>query len=156
MNAALFRVSDWPMAHFARIERQHQANANALLKPHGLKHAEWRILALTDELESVSLTQIVDLVVIERTTIGKLIDRMVQRGWLDKGKSATDARAMQVTLTPLGRRLLHATAPGMLELMKAYAEALKPTEFERLMASLRRYGQQVKYCDPHRRPDTPR
>ena len=44
----------------------------------------------------------------------------------------------------------------MLELMKAYAEALKPTEFERLMASLRRYGQQVKYCDPHRRPDTPR
>ena len=103
------------MAHFARIERQHQANANALLKPHGLKHTEWRILALTDEFQAVSLTQIVDQVVIERTTIGKFIDRMVQRGWLDKGKSATDARAMQVTLTPLGRRLLHSTAPGMLE-----------------------------------------
>lgn len=144
------------MAHFARIERQHQANANALLKTHGLKHAEWRILALTDELQSVSLTQIVDLVVIERTTIGKLIDRMVERGWLDKAKSSTDARAMQVRLTNQGRRLLRATVPAMLELMQGYSQGLSAPEFERLMATLHRYGQQVKCCDPHRRPDTPR
>ncbi|MEY2620831.1 MAG: hypothetical protein RIT26_651 [Pseudomonadota bacterium] len=132
------------MAHFARIERQHQANANALLKAHGLKHAEWRILALTDELQSVSLTQIVDLVVIERTTIGKLIDRMVERGWLHKTKSATDARAMQVRLTPQGRRLLNATVPTLLALMQAYSEALSAPEFERLMTLLARYGQQVQ------------
>jgi DNA-binding MarR family transcriptional regulator len=144
------------MAHFARIERQHQANANALLKAHGLKHAEWRILALTDELQSVSLTQIVDLVVIERTTIGKLIDRMVERGWLDKIKSSTDARAMQVSLTPQGHRLLRTTAPAMHELMQAYSQALSAPAFERLMAMLRRYGQQVKCCDPHRHPYTPR
>lgn len=144
------------MAHFARIERQHQANANALLKPHGLKHAEWRILALTDELQSVSLTQIVDLVVIERTTIGKLIDRMVERGWLDKAKSASDARAMQVRLTGQGRRLLRATVPSMLELMQAYSKPFSDPEFTRLMATLRRYGQQVQCTDPLRRTDTPR
>lgn len=143
------------MAHFARIERQHQANANALLKPHGLKHTEWRILALTEELESVSLTQIVELVVIERTTIGKLIDRMVQKGWLHKKKSSADARAMQVSLTAQGHRLLNATVPDMLTLMHAYAQALNEKDFDRLMAMLREYGEQVKYCAHRPRQDTP-
>jgi DNA-binding MarR family transcriptional regulator len=139
------------MAHFARIERQHQANANVLLKPHGLKHAEWRILALTKEFSSVNLTQIVELVVIERTTIGKLIDRMVKRGWLSKAKSTADARTMEVSLTPLGDQLLRDTTPGMNQLMKAYAQVLSDSEFERLMSMLRQYGQQVKSCaSPHR------
>lgn len=132
------------MAHFARIERQHQTNANALLKPHGLKHTEWRILALTDEFSSVSLTQIVDMVVIERTTIGKLIDRMVERGWLAKEKSSIDARAMQVSLTPQGQRLLRTTAPAMRQLMQSYANSLSASDFDKLMRLLRQYGQQVQ------------
>jgi DNA-binding MarR family transcriptional regulator len=144
------------MAHFARIERQHQANANILLKPHGLKHTEWRILALTKEFSSVSLTQIVDLVVIERTTIGKLIDRMVKRGWLSKAKSTADARTMEVSLTPLGDQLLSATTPGMKQLMQAYAQVLSDGEFERLMGMLRQYGQQVKSCAPAQGPGAER
>jgi DNA-binding MarR family transcriptional regulator len=131
------------MAHFARIERQHQANANVLLKPHGLKHTEWRILALTDELGQASLTQIVEQVVIERTTIGKLIDRMVAMGWLHKGKSASDARTMQVSLSPAGLKVLQATAPAMHQLMKHYASVLSGPEYQRLMVTLRTYGTQV-------------
>jgi MarR family transcriptional regulator, organic hydroperoxide resistance regulator len=132
------------MAHFARIERQHQANANALLKQHGIKHAEWRILALTDEFSSVSLTQIVEMVVIERTTIGKLIDRMVERGWLTKERSNADARTMQVSLTPSGKKLLKITAPAMKKLMHAYSTAFRQGDFELLMSMLRHYGQQVQ------------
>jgi DNA-binding MarR family transcriptional regulator len=132
------------MAHFARIERQHQTNANALLKPHGLKHTEWRILALTDEFSAVSLTQIVDMVVIERTTIGKLIDRMVERGWLAKEKSAADARAMQVTLTPRGQHILRTTAPAMHSLMQSYAKVFSGHDFKKLMKLLFQYGQQVQ------------
>ncbi len=132
------------MAHFARIERQHQANANVLLKPHGLKHTEWRILALTDELGQASLTQIVEQVVIERTTIGKLIDRMVAVGWLEKGKSSTDARSMQVSLSPAGQQVLQATAPAMRALMKQYASALSASEYQQLMNSVRVYGEKVR------------
>lgn len=131
------------MAHFARIERQHQANANVLLKPHGLKHTEWRILALTDELGQASLTQIVEQVVIERTTIGKLIDRMVAVGWLHKWKSTTDARTMQVSLSPDGLKVLQATAPAMRALMKQYASALSASDYQHIMRSLRAYGEQV-------------
>ncbi len=132
------------MAHFARIERQHQANANVLLKPHGLKHTEWRILALTDELGQASLTQIVEQVVIERTTIGKLIDRMVAVGWLEKGKSSTDARTMQVSLSPAGQQVLQATAPAMRSLMKQYASALSASDYQQLMNSVRAYGEKVR------------
>lgn len=131
------------MAHFARIERQHQANANALLKSHGLKHTEWRILALTDEVKRASVSQIVDLVVIERTTIGKLIDRLVERGWLSKQKSAEDARAVSVELTAAGRKLLRQTAPDMLALMQRYSQAISRSEFSDLMKTLQRYGRSV-------------
>lgn len=132
------------MAHFARIERQHQANANALLKPYGLKHTEWRILALTDEFASASVSQIVDLVVIERTTIGKLIDRLVERGWLSKQKSAEDARAVSVELTAAGRKLLRHTAPEMLALMQSYSQAISRSEFSDLMKTLRKFGRRVE------------
>lgn len=143
------------MAHFARIERQHQTNANALLKPHGLKHTEWRILALTDEFQAVSLTQIVDLVVIERTTIGKLIDRMVLKNWLNKQKSSDDARALRVSLTPGGQKLLRLTSPAMIGLMQNYAQALSSGDFAHMMKMLQRYGQQVKCCAPHPHRGTP-
>jgi DNA-binding MarR family transcriptional regulator len=132
------------MAHFARIERQHQVNANLLLKRHGLKHAEWRILALTEEFTQVSVSQIVDLVVIERTTIGKLIDRMVERGWLSKERSAQDARSVTVGVTAAGRKLLQQTAPAMQALMQRYSEALSQTEFSELMNTLQKYGRQVQ------------
>ncbi len=141
------------MAHFARIERQHQANANALLKPYGIKHAEWRILALTHEFSSVSLTQIVELVVIERTTIGKLIDRMVERGWLAKGRSTADARTLEVSLTPVGQQLLSSTTPAMRNLMHNYSAAMSEGDFVRLMNMLRHYGQQVKVCSRPQDPD---
>jgi DNA-binding MarR family transcriptional regulator len=132
------------MAHFARIERQHQANANALLKPHGLKHLEWRILALTDELGDPTLGQIVDLVVIERTTIGKLVERMVQRGWLTKERSGADARAVKVRLALAGQRVLRATVPAMIALMESYSQALDAGQFEWLMSTLEQYGRQVE------------
>jgi len=71
---------------------------------------------------------------------------MVAMGWLQKGKSASDARTIQVSLSPAGLAVLQATTPGMRALMKQYGSALSASDYRHFMSSVRTYGKQVARC----------
>lgn len=143
MTDATFRVSQWPMAYFARAERAHQRNANELLRPFGLKHTEWRMLALAGELGEVSVTDLAEQVVIERTTIGKAVARLVEKGWLTKASCALDGRSVRVQLTAQGKRLVHDTTPLIVALMQRYQHALDDADYDAFFHALRRYERRV-------------
>jgi DNA-binding MarR family transcriptional regulator len=131
------------MAYFARAERAHQRNAIELLRPFGLKHTEWRMLALAGELGEVSVTDLAEQVVIERTTIGKAVARLVEKGWLTKASCALDGRSVRVQLTAQGKRLVGETAPLIVALMQRYQHALTHADYDAFFDALRRYERQV-------------
>lgn len=131
------------MAYFARAERAHQRNTNELLKPFGLKQPEWRILALARELGKVSITELAEKVVIERTTIGKMTARLAEKGWLRKHASRSDGRSVTLTLTPAGKKLLRQTSPMILNLMAHYASSLSYHQYESFFRTLQAYERSV-------------
>lgn len=47
----------------------------------------------------------------DRATIGGVIDRLVQKGWVQRRVSARDRRARELALTEAGARLLDAVLP---------------------------------------------
>jgi DNA-binding MarR family transcriptional regulator len=131
------------MAYFARAERAHQRNANELLRPFGLKHTEWRMLALAGELGEVSVTELADKVVIERTTIGKAIGRLVERGWLTKASSLDDGRSVNVQLTVTGKKLIEETSPLIFDLMQRYQRVFSEADYTNFFQAVRLYENQV-------------
>jgi len=140
---SVFRVGDWPMAHFARMERRHEQNANRVLAASGLVHREWRVLALLSEHETLAIHRIAELSATERSTISKMLDRLEAKNLLARASSETDARATPVMLTPAGRTLLAKTVPRIRALFDGYREGMSDAELTTLMRLLERMGRQV-------------
>lgn len=129
----VFRVSEWPIAHFARIERQHVRNATRVLAPHGLHHREWRMLAIIDEIGTTSVTVLAEQAVIERSTIGKMLMRLEQKGLVERVDAAEDGRASPVRLTLAGRALLAKSVKLIQQLFDQYQACMSSAEYSEMM-----------------------
>lgn len=121
------------MAHFARIERQHQRNATHVLAPHGLHHREWRMLAIIDEMGVAGVTELAERAVIERSTIGKLLMRLEQKGLLMRVAAGADTRTNPVRLTARGRVLLAKSVELIRQLFEAYRQEMTAADYAALM-----------------------
>ncbi len=131
--APVFRVSEWPIAHFARIERQHQLNAARVLAPHGLQHREWRMLAILDEMGISAVTALAERAVIERSTIGKLLVRLEAKGLVMRVAAGGDTRTNPVKLTAAGRTLLTKSVESIRQLFEQYQWDMTSADFAVLM-----------------------
>jgi DNA-binding MarR family transcriptional regulator len=129
----VFRVSEWPTAHFARIERQHQRNAAHVLAPHGLHHREWRMLAIIDEMGVAGVTPLAERAVIERSTIGKLLVRLEEKGLVKRVVAGDDSRANPVELTARGRALLAKSVSLIRGLFEQYRKEMTAADYAALM-----------------------
>lgn len=151
---AVFRVSDWPMGYFARIERLHMQNATLLLAPHGLHHREWRMLAILSDTGAIGVNQLAEQAAIERSTISKMIDRLEARGLVRRASARADKRSSLVVLTPKGRAKLAETIPLVEGLFATYLAGMSKSDYARLMRSLVTLMGRVSAAvvkDPHRK-----
>lgn len=94
-----------PEYRLARLNRQIREMMHTTLRPHGLKLVEWRVLqCLMPEGQALTIADLAELAVIERTVTSRLIERMVARGLVTKTALANDRRFAQITATDAGRR----------------------------------------------------
>lgn len=102
----------------------------------GLSRAQWQVLVHLARHEGINQSGLAEILEIENITVGRLIDRMEEAGWVERRPDPGDRRA----------RLLYTTekvAPVM-ERMRALAEAtrdealagLGPAERDALTATL--------------------
>lgn len=80
----------------------------------GLSRAQWQVLVHLSRHEGINQSGLAEILEIENITLGRLIDRMEEAGWVERRADRTDRRA----------RLLYTTekvAPVM-ERMRALAE----------------------------------
>ncbi len=91
-----------------------------LLRPFGLTDAQFNVLMLLryQTIEgAVSQSELGRMLLVNRSNVTGLVDRMEQAGWVRRGSQAGDRRVNRIELTPLGRKLLARAE-------KAYFEAI--------------------------------
>lgn len=77
-----------------------------LFRPHGLTAAQYNVLnVLAPEKEGLSQRELSDHLVVDRSNVTGLLDRMEKAGWVRRADDPADRRVYRVTLTPAGRRL---------------------------------------------------
>ena len=70
------------------------------VEPLGLTRAQWRVMTRLNRLESCTQTELATELEIEKPTLGKLIERLEAKGWVERRADANDARSKLVYLTP--------------------------------------------------------
>lgn len=76
------------------------------LGPLELKAVEFSILVLVEANGDVNQKQLGDALEVSAPNMAVTLDRMVERGWVERVRSTVDRRAMLIRLTPPGRGLV--------------------------------------------------
>jgi DNA-binding MarR family transcriptional regulator len=91
---------------------------------------------LRDEPEGLSQTEISRLLIMHRSNATGLIDRLEQRGLLQRRATPGDRRAYRVVLTPAARELLARILPGYYRLAEQVWDNLPVARVRQLLADL--------------------
>ena len=76
-----------------------------------LTQRQYAVLAAAATVDGASQTDLVNMTGIDRSTLADMVARMIEKGWLARERSKTDARAKTVRLTEKGRDALKEIAP---------------------------------------------
>src|SRR5260221_5217604 len=110
-----------------------------LFRPHGLTSAQYNVLnILADEAGGISQRELGDRLVVDRSNVTGLLDRMETAGWVQRADHPEDRRVYRVLLTPAGRALWRKIHPRYLEVVDQVTKGLSPAKMTDGVKMLRR------------------
>lgn len=133
-----YRLTDYPMHYFAAIQRQNQLNLARSLRECGLTVPMWRALSALHQKDGQTIGEIAQLAVLDRSSLGRLLDDMAKEGLVDREPLPDDRRALAIRLSARGRRKFEAGLPLVQRHYHGVLKGISAEEFEMLMRVLRR------------------
>lgn len=88
----------------------------SILKPHGLALGQWRVLLAAGWMKSRTMNEVADYLALDRTNLSRAVDRLVERGLLQRTEVAHDRRLTEIAPTPAGIALRDEVLANMVEL----------------------------------------
>lgn len=128
---------------FTVLSRAHAAlhdHARADVARHGLTATEFAVLEVLYHRGPLLHGKIRDRILVSSGGITYLVDRLEERGLLQRRACPEDRRARFVALTPEGVRFMDRIFPEHARALERAASALDPDEQEALTDLLRRLG----------------
>lgn len=93
---------------------------DADLRERGLSHADYEILAHLSEApnQALRMSALAQTVLVSKSRLSYRIDRLTERGLVERRSCDEDGRGVWASLTPEGRKLIEAEAPRHVELVR--------------------------------------
>jgi len=108
------------------------------LKPHGLSLVEWRVCASLNHRPDQTLSQLVVNASMDMSALSRLIDRLIAQGVVARERSAQDARALRLALTPEGKALTRRLIPDARRYEATALQGFTQAEVDQLREMLNR------------------
>ena len=103
---------------------------------YGLPMSHFQVLALLEERESMSISEISDYFDIAKPNITPLVDRLVNAGLVDRVRSTTDRRVVNVVIQKEGRKRLREIRASLVAGIENWGSSLSMDDFRALNESL--------------------
>jgi DNA-binding MarR family transcriptional regulator len=117
-----------------QTQRQRDLALDRALTPTGLNVPRWRTMAIVRRIEDCTMTLLARYSTIERTTLTRAVDQLVELGLLERWTPEHDRRQVRLALTDFGE----ATYASAVEILKTHnAGALAGVEPASLRQSAR-------------------
>lgn len=98
----------WLTADVARLMR---TVFDRRVRDLGLTRAQWLALTRLDRRPGVSQSELADMMEIEKAPAGRIVDRLEEKGWVERRPEPTDRRVNRIYLTERGQRVQAAIRP---------------------------------------------
>ena len=148
-------LDDYLLFLLASVSAAASEEVHAIVRAHGLKVPEWRVLACLHDRDGQMVTRLAALALMEQSRLTRVLERMDERGLISRRGDADDRRRVRVHLTAKGAAL----AQNMVAQARAHEArtlALLPVARARqLKATLRRLQELLGAVTPtqHDEPD---
>jgi DNA-binding MarR family transcriptional regulator len=139
-----YRIADYPMHYFAAIQRQSQINLGHALRTHGLSVPMWRALSALHGKDGLTIGQIAEITVLDRSSLGRLLEEMAAAGLVERQHLPDDRRAILIRLSAAGERGFASALPTALAYYRRVLRGVSNAEFKTLMRLLRRIKANVR------------
>ena len=104
----------------------------------GVTHAQWWAMMHVFEHEGLTQTELAEVMQMGRASLGKLLERLEAKSWIERRPDASDSRVRRVFLRHAAVPLFaHMTAEGK-ALFKTFLAGISPAEEKRLLTGLRK------------------
>ena len=98
-----------PLLEFAlavkALQREFERQTNEAMQPLGLTGAQGDALVVIGQAGPLSLKELGELLIAEAGHPSRLVDRLVEAGWVERQVAGDDRRRVELSLTSEGRRL---------------------------------------------------
>lgn len=109
-----------------------------LFRPHGLTAAQFNVLGvLVVEGGGVRQQRLSELLVVDRSNITGLVDRLEKAGWVERQADPEDRRAHRVVVTETGRTLWETVRPRYEEVVAQVTAGMGEKRMGEMVARLR-------------------
>lgn len=118
-----------------------------LKQDHSITLEDYEVLHHLAESEDVDIRvgELSNKLIASRTRLTQRLDRLAERGLLNKHKCKTDARAVEVSITAKGKNLLSEAAPGHVSLVRSIVfDPLTSQDKQNFKAILRKVARQFR------------
>lgn len=109
-----------------------------LFRPHGLSGAQYNLLNVVARSPGgLSQRELSDHLVVDRSNVTGLIDRMEAAGWVRRTDDPADRRVYRVLLTAAGRELWEKVTPQYHDVVRQVTHGLSARQMQEALAALR-------------------
>jgi len=130
-----------------QVARQRDLSFDRVLKPAGLNIALWRSLAIIRRLEGCTMSQLARYSTIERTTLTRSVDQLVNSGLIQRLTPGHDRRRVMLTLTDLGEETYLRAVKILKDLNAGLLEDVEPDHLRALTRVLQKTLQRITGSD---------
>ncbi len=132
------------------VSRLRRIAVDKALKPYNITRSQWWALS---ELSShnpggMMQTELANKLEVGKVTLGGLIDRLEQAGYVTRHADPKDRRAKMVSVTPAGTRLIQTVRSVADKLNRKMTQDLDKTEIEQVNQTLLKIKSRLHRIDP--------
>lgn len=98
----------WLVADVARMMR---TVFDRRVRETGLTRPQWLALVRLKRRPGCSQSELADMMEIEKAPLGRIVDRLTEKGWIERRPDAQDRRINRIYLTDRGERVFAAISP---------------------------------------------
>ncbi|HXZ01887.1 MAG TPA: MarR family transcriptional regulator [Stellaceae bacterium] len=143
--APSFEIESHVFYLFTQILGRRNVALAEKLKPLGVSVPQWRILAVLQERAGCTMSELAGVTTIDRTTLTRAVDRMVETGLVARRNDAQDRRSVRLSLTAAGKDAFRRVLPRVLEQNERAMRDFTASEITEFRAQLHRM---VRNLDP--------
>jgi DNA-binding MarR family transcriptional regulator len=122
------------MISFAdRLNSYARTTLNKELDSYGLKFNQWRLIHTISTKSIFNPAKLAEELMIERATVSRYLDQLEDKECIKRSHNIHDRRVVDITLTPLGEKIVHFGTDLINETYKNILADLSSTENKNLI-----------------------